>query len=272
MTVPSSGELKMLGIFSELNEGDYTALNQDGTNNISLANLSTGTFGTINTANDASDRPDGSTPHSMSEFYSYDHGATSLSTGLTSALYTENLSSNSSWRNFDLADEISLTPYRGITARLVIHYTNGTSGTSYQGDFQVGSIVYFGASSFNFQYSLTNWQTTTGDIVPANAAAYNAASFSSLATGTTSGRFNRRSSSGTPSGGTGLSPSGLTNSNFYAYAETSGNSSTMLGYGFFLRSPQATFANDSDPNISFDIAHYGSNVGSLNVFLDIIST
>ena len=35
-----------------------------------------GGFDSINTANPATDRPDGSTPHSMSEFYSYDHDAT----------------------------------------------------------------------------------------------------------------------------------------------------------------------------------------------------
>ena len=51
MKVSSSGELRILGIFSEINENDYSALNQDGTNNISLTGLSTGTFGTINTVN-----------------------------------------------------------------------------------------------------------------------------------------------------------------------------------------------------------------------------
>ena len=269
MTVPSSGELKMLGIFSEVNEGDYSALNQDGTDNISLANLSTGTFGTINTANDASDRPDGSVPHSMSEFYNYDHGATSLSTGLTDALYTENVSSNSSWREFDLSDEISLTPYRGIDARLVIHYFNGSSGTSFQGDFQVGSIVQFGSGNVNFELSTTGWQTTRSDISLANASNYSNASFFNLATGTTSGRWNVRSNSGTPSGGTGLSPSGLSNTNVYAYAETSGNSSTMLGYGFFLRGPEVSFAANADPNVVFNIAHFGGNVGTFRVFFDI---
>lgn len=43
------------------------------TSNTSLSDLSDGTVATINTGNDADDRPDGSTPHAMSEFYSYDH-------------------------------------------------------------------------------------------------------------------------------------------------------------------------------------------------------
>ena len=42
----------------------------------SLASLSNGTYGTINTENAASDRPDGSPPHAMSEFFSYDHDKT----------------------------------------------------------------------------------------------------------------------------------------------------------------------------------------------------
>ena len=43
------------------------------TTNTSLEDLSDGTVATINTANDSGDRPDGSAPHAMSEFYSYDH-------------------------------------------------------------------------------------------------------------------------------------------------------------------------------------------------------
>lgn len=40
---------------------------------ISLKNASDGTIATINTNNAATDRPDGSAPHAISEFYSYDH-------------------------------------------------------------------------------------------------------------------------------------------------------------------------------------------------------
>jgi len=76
MAVPSSGELSLVGIFSELNEDDYTSMNPDG-ESPSLLNLSTGGSPpgqAINTANNHSDnRPDGSAPHAMSEFYSYDH-------------------------------------------------------------------------------------------------------------------------------------------------------------------------------------------------------
>lgn len=84
MAVPSSGELSMLGIFSEKNEDDYTADNADGENNFSLKGLSNSSDNdssggniAVNTANNPlSNRPDGSAPHQMSEFYSYDHDAT----------------------------------------------------------------------------------------------------------------------------------------------------------------------------------------------------
>ena len=54
------------------------------TTNTSLEDLSDGTVATINTANDSGDRPDGSAPHQMSEFYSYNHSLASTSFSPTS--------------------------------------------------------------------------------------------------------------------------------------------------------------------------------------------
>ena len=71
MAVPSSGELSLLKIMNEVDDDDYDASGQYS--NVSLTNLSDGTVDTINTANASSNRPDGSAPHEMSEFYSYDH-------------------------------------------------------------------------------------------------------------------------------------------------------------------------------------------------------
>ena len=48
------------------------------TTNTSLKSCSDGTNGTINTANATADRPDGTAPHSMSEFYSYNHTLSSV--------------------------------------------------------------------------------------------------------------------------------------------------------------------------------------------------
>lgn len=90
MAVPSSGAISLLKIAYELESNNYNNTlpnpNASGTNYnnfyshpISLKNMSTGGtgFAAINTANSSSNRPNGSAPHSMSEFYSYDHDLTS---------------------------------------------------------------------------------------------------------------------------------------------------------------------------------------------------
>ena len=78
MAVPSSGQLKILGIFSEKNENDYTANNADGENSFSLRGLSSNshgdsTGGNINLNSGTVNKPDQAAPHRMSEFYGYDH-------------------------------------------------------------------------------------------------------------------------------------------------------------------------------------------------------
>ena len=77
MTLPASGEVSMSMINTEFGRTSNTA-------NTSLSDLSDGTVATINTANASADRPDGSTPHNMSEFYSYDHDLSSTSFSPTS--------------------------------------------------------------------------------------------------------------------------------------------------------------------------------------------
>ena len=66
MTVTGSGQISMSDINTEFGRTSTTA-------NSSLEDLSDGTVATINTGNASANRPDGSTPHQMSEFYSYDH-------------------------------------------------------------------------------------------------------------------------------------------------------------------------------------------------------
>ena len=67
MSLPAaSAAISMSMINTEFGRTSNTA-------NTSLSDLSDGTVATINTGNDSADRPDGSTPHQMSEFYSYDH-------------------------------------------------------------------------------------------------------------------------------------------------------------------------------------------------------
>ena len=71
MAVPSSGALSMRGIRREIGNNNYSATNNYS--NISLSSMSGGSNGTINTNNSSANRPNGSSPHQMSEFYAYNH-------------------------------------------------------------------------------------------------------------------------------------------------------------------------------------------------------
>jgi len=102
MPVPSSGQISMLGIFSEKNEDDYTAANIDGESNISLRGLSVDLVSDTSTGGDIAINTDGwlpttntsgqtgsgigSTPHGMEEFrgYDHDHVATNTTATITS--------------------------------------------------------------------------------------------------------------------------------------------------------------------------------------------
>ena len=77
MTLTSSGQISINDINGEFGRSGTTA-------NSSLKELSDGTVSTINTVNDADDRPDGSAPHNMTEFYSYDHDASAATSWSTS--------------------------------------------------------------------------------------------------------------------------------------------------------------------------------------------
>lgn len=69
MALPASGQISVSDILTELGADPA---NPD----TNLRGLENGDFGAINTNNAAADRPNGSPPHSLSEWYSYDHNAT----------------------------------------------------------------------------------------------------------------------------------------------------------------------------------------------------
>jgi len=110
MAVPSSGSLSLRSIALEVATNSYAFHPVDGTGlsqlgSTSLKDMSTGggtnstgsfltsgSFPAINTANSASNRPDGSAPHAMSEFYSYDQDLVAL-TSFTSAQAEQGLDS-----------------------------------------------------------------------------------------------------------------------------------------------------------------------------------
>ena len=82
MPVPSSGTITLGKIGKELRSsgtGDDYDNGPDTSNSTSLTQASTGNIDALNTGNDSADRPDASTPHAMSEFYSYDHNISGVS-------------------------------------------------------------------------------------------------------------------------------------------------------------------------------------------------
>jgi hypothetical protein len=102
MAAPSSGELSMQDIACEKvfdNYGHPTdglgASQRAGIGAISLKDVSTSgnsngsgtSFEATNTNNATSDRPDGSNPHAMSEFYSYDHDKSGSPSPTSGTLY-----------------------------------------------------------------------------------------------------------------------------------------------------------------------------------------
>jgi hypothetical protein len=238
MAIPSSGAISLRGARRARRYGNYNASNS--VSNVSLKDESLA-FGL-------------SAPHSMSELRSRN----GLSTGLSSAIFSQNLSSSSSWSQ---KSHTLSSLYKGRTVRIVWQYINGSSGTSYIGDFQLDDFSILG-NTYSPETGTESFQTSTST----GTSTYNSVSFSALGTGGTSYRWNR-DASGTGSGGTGLT-SGNTGS-WYFYAEVSGSSSLTLGGNYWLRSPSIVVSDNL--NLSYYIGHLGSNVGSYNIYVDVES-
>ncbi len=109
MALTSSGQIAMSEINTELGRTSTTA-------NTSLEDQSDGTYATINTANNSADRPDGSAPHAMTEFYSYDHDLSSTSW------------STSNNTNLHLNGDPGTTDVSNSDAEMTV--TGGSGGTS----------------------------------------------------------------------------------------------------------------------------------------------
>ena len=132
MAVPSSGAISMIGIRREIGNNNYSATN--GYLSISLTSMSTGVNGTINTANASADRPNGSAPHSMSEFYSYDHDATSVTYNSLQTSYNSDSSTEACGE-----DVTSVTIYYdssdNATAEGTLWYTSNTGATEVESGY-----------------------------------------------------------------------------------------------------------------------------------------
>ena len=141
MAVPSSGALSLKGIANEIDDSDYSSDGIQGP--FSLKELSDGTVDTINTANASSDRPNGSAPHSMSEWYAYDHDKVGAS-------YT------SVFSNFTMSDVPGETV---ISSAKAITITGGSGNTTVSiagGSFGVISVALATSSNGPFSSHATS--------------------------------------------------------------------------------------------------------------------
>ena len=121
MTVPSSGPITMGKIYQEIDGAGYSASPDPG-EITTLASLSTGIPDTINTNNAATDRPDGSTPHSMSEFYNYNQNAQPAFTWGTPGTFPNTFFDN----------EMETTDGSRAQVATVMKITHGSGQVNYQ--------------------------------------------------------------------------------------------------------------------------------------------
>ena len=150
MACPSSGALSLASIRGEIENNSYAAYTSAAT---SLESASEGTYDTINTNNDAADRPDGSDPHAMSEFYSYDHDA----------------SSSGSWASYTLVYKSGkYSDCSGVCggsgSNVTVHVLNG--GGSVQSIFDNDETIYSSSSGGSPPLAASGWYaegTSTGD-------------------------------------------------------------------------------------------------------------
>ena len=197
MAVPSSGTLSLAGIRAELATNTYNA---SATTQSSLLQCSNGTVATINTANASSDRPDGSAPHSMAEFYAYDHDLSSfansfavsksLTTGEANAITftdtdgTFNFTGTSAW-------SISFWVKAGWTSSLNtnIHFIIGQlANPTYQMEDMIKIIYAENTNRIEVRYgnktAEAQWYNQGGWLFHANSGSY-APGFSAAGLGTT---------------------------------------------------------------------------------------
>lgn len=184
---------------------------------------------------------------SIGDFYG---AASGPSAGLTSALFTVS-GNNNAW----VSRSVSMTGYQGALVRPVFLHTGMTG---FRADLQLDQIG-FDSDLESFESGAGGYETTRR-----STADYSAATFVAVATGTLTGYWNR-DSGGTPSGSTGRSDAA--NGVYYLYSEvTSYFTST---YKYYLRGPIVALAPDVS-NLNFHEARYGSNMGTLSAYLDVI--
>jgi len=165
----------------------------------------------------------------------------------------------------------SLDRYVGYDIQVILKYTAGNSNTrsnpSWRADIQIGGLISIGEDVYNLdQNQNPEWQTSIAQTLELDNVAWydipNSDTANSL-------RWNRRGPTAPTSSGTGVAAPPYTNGpdKFY-YTETSG--SFVTDKTFWLKSPTSTITA-SNKTLSFYYAGYGSNVGDVEIYAEVIA-
>lgn len=183
---------------------------------------------------------------------------------------SRNFSSNTNWQEYDI-DITNAYLQTGGIFRVIVRYINGTSGTSYRGDFQIRRMRLVTTSNAgrwddNFECGSSGWDyanSNNGYTEPGQIpeSSWEKIYSSTASDSRVSGRWNWDAD------GTGSGSTGIGGAERYIYAETS--SSNSLGRSHWARSsPIYLNNNDNLQYIRFEVGHYGNNVGSWEVYLE----
>lgn len=147
MPLQSSGTITVDDIYTELGNTNIA-----GSGGVSLRSLELGAFGAINPASKFT--PDGSAPHAMSEWYSYDHGAGVSLTLFNSSLVqsTANIACKQSFFGPNYHDGAGADPTIGDTC-----YSDSKGSTLLPSGFYryASTGNYFGIGGFNGVVTVT---------------------------------------------------------------------------------------------------------------------
>jgi len=152
---------------------------------------------------------------------------------------------------------VDISSYATKTVRLVFKYT--MIGANFTSDIQLDNINIDG-NIYSFENTGESWQTSGS-----GETDYSSVTWSNVAVATTGGRWNS-DTGGTPSNGTARTDAA--SGSYYVYAETS-SPGNVVGFVFWLRSPEIIL--DSSPTLTYYEARNGTNLGNLDVHLDVIS-
>lgn len=268
MAMPISGQINLFGAGKEVVIGAREAAIPDSTvlqnfpNGISLTEISTGTGAAsddpINTFNAPDDRPDGSTPHALSEFYGYDDDLqfpiyqfdTNTTVGyyynsdtvfdmysilgdraFTSLLNADNpdpiVLSNTKWREMTFRVKAS----QSVLYRPIIIFR--AAGTDYRRDFCLNSFRVNDSTLYHPEVTTAQYAiNSSNDTIPST--------WYDITTGTAVGKFNVDSGGSTPSGNTGPDAGYVWNDFTDAYATGNQYATDPADYWYFEASSSAT--------------------------------